>query len=268
LLSVAVMAGAITFILGLQRFERDNLALRESQAKALEANQAKSEFLAAMSHELRTPLTSIRGFAELMEQRLEDDRFKRQAGLIRKGAEHLSKLVTEILDLSKVEAGAMQLDQETLDLPALIEGTADFFSLSASNKGLDLRVHMAPGLPLHFQGDALRLKQILNNLLSNAIKFTEMGAITLSVEAQGDKLAFHVDDSGPGIPVEAQGRIFEKFRQGSAHVSSEHGGTGLGLALSRGLAELMGGTLTVSSTVGQGARFTLLLPMQGVTAAA
>jgi signal transduction histidine kinase len=261
LLSAAVMAAAAIFVRGLRRLERSNEALRASEAEALAASQAKSEFLAAVSHELRTPLTSIRGFAELMERRLPDERHRESAGLIRKGAEHLNHLLTEILDLAKVEAGAMVLNAEPVELQPLVQGTVDFFAMSAHAKGLQLLSTIAPELPTHVVCDGLRLKQILNNLLSNAIKFTERGEVRLSLKRDSEHLLVQVSDTGPGIPLEKQAMIFEKFRQGDARVSTQHGGTGLGLALSKALAELMHGQLTLQSEPGEGACFTLRLPL-------
>lgn len=260
LLSGAVVCGAAIFIVGVRRLEHSNEALRVSEAQANSASQAKSEFLAAISHELRTPLTSIRGFAELMEHRLEQPVFREQAGMIRKGAEHLNALLTEILDLAKVEAGAMPLANEPVDLHALLQGSSDFFALAGADKGIALTVHLADDLPATLVCDGLRLKQILNNLLSNAVKFTPEGSVTIRGELAGDTVRIHVDDTGPGIPQGMQQLIFEKFRQGDAGVSYQHGGTGLGLTLSRALAELMGGNLTVTSVPEQGARFTLSLP--------
>ena len=261
LLSAAVVAAATIFVRGLRRLEQSNEALRASEAEALAASQAKSEFLAAVSHELRTPLTSIRGFAELMEKRLPDERYRESAGLIRKGAEHLNHLLTEILDLAKVEAGAMVLNAEPVELRPLLQGTVDFFVMSANAKGLQLVSEIDPALPSHIVCDGLRLKQILNNLLSNAIKFTEQGAVRLRLGRDGEQLLLQVIDTGPGIPVEKQALIFEKFRQGDARVSTQHGGTGLGLALSKALAELMHGTLTVQSQPGEGSTFTLRMPL-------
>jgi signal transduction histidine kinase len=147
-----------------------------------------------------------------------------------------------------------------VDLHALVQGSADFFALSAADKGLSLSVDIAADVPHTLACDSLRVKQIFNNLLSNAVKFTEQGGVKLQVECRPDALLFKVEDSGPGIAPEVQGLIFEKFRQGNARVSHEHGGTGLGLALSRALAERMQGTLTVSSAPGKGACFTLRLP--------
>jgi signal transduction histidine kinase len=260
LLSLAVVAVALVFLRSVRQLEAKNRVLQASEAQAQSANQAKSEFLAAISHELRTPLTSIRGFSELMEHRLDDARFREQAGLIRKAAEHLNALLTEILDLSKVEAGAMTLHPEPQDLADLLQSTVDFFAVSAADKGLQLTLRIAPGAPRALVCDGLRLKQILNNLLSNAMKFTGQGSVTLELDATPEQVRVHVVDTGPGIPPEQQALIFERFRQGHGRISYEHGGTGLGLALSRALAELMGGTLTVESSLGQGARFTLSLP--------
>jgi len=261
-LSLVVIVAAANFALGLRRLEQSNDALRASEAKANAANQAKTEFLCAMSHELRTPLTSIRGFAELMEHRLTDPRQREQAGLIRKGAEYLNTLLSEILDMAKVEAGAMELAPESLELRPLVSEIADYFALAANEKGLQLRARVEDDVPGTIVGDGLRLKQILNNLLSNAVKFTESGGVQLEVAVLGRELSFAVVDTGPGIPPEKQELIFEKFRQGDARVSYEHGGTGLGLPLSRGLAGLMDGQLTLRSVPGAGACFTLLLPLQ------
>jgi len=260
LFSMAVIGAAVLFLAGVRQLEAKNRSLQISEAQAQAANQAKSEFLAAISHELRTPLTSIRGFSELMERRLEEPKYREQAGMIRKAAEHLNTLLTEILDLSKVEAGAMPLHPEPQVLAELLQSSADFFAVSAAEKRLTLSVRIAPDAPPTLVCDGLRFKQILNNLLSNAMKFTSEGGVTIELGATADQVRVHVVDTGPGIPAELHETIFEKFRQGNARVSYEHGGTGLGLALSRALAQRMGGTLTVTSEVGKGARFTLSLP--------
>jgi signal transduction histidine kinase len=261
LLTVAIIVASINFVNGLRRLERTNEALRASEAAANASSEAKSAFLAAVSHELRTPLTSIRGFSELMEHRLESPKWREQAGLIRKASEHLNQLLTDILDMTKVEAGAMTLSPEPQDIRAVSQGTADFFALTAADKGLTLTTRVAEDAPTTFGCDGLRLKQILNNLLSNAVKFTPSGGVVLSVERTGTTVKFHVDDTGPGVPPALRDAIFQKFRQGSARVSFEHGGTGLGLALSRSLAELMAGSLTLDPREGPGSRFTLELPL-------
>ena len=262
LFSVALVGAAVIFLRSVHKLESTNAALRISEAEARSASQAKSEFLAAVSHELRTPLTSIRGFAELMEMRLEQPRFKEQASLIRKAAEHLNALLTEILDLAKVEAGAMPHLPTEQNVAEIVQSTADFFAVTAANKNLVLHVRIAPDAPHTLMCDGLRLKQVLNNLLSNAMKFTDTGSVAIEVDASPDAVSFHVVDTGPGIPAHLHETIFEKFRQGNDQVSYQHGGTGLGLALSRALAVLMGGTLTLSSSEGQGSRFTLTLPRE------
>lgn len=262
LLGAAIIASGVGFLRGVRRLEESHAALAISEAQAQSASQAKSEFMAAVSHELRTPLTSIRGFAELMELRLQQPSFREAATLIRQAADHLNTLLTEILDLAKVEAGAMPIVLAPHPVRELLQNTADFFAISAAQKGLSLDIAISDDTPEILVCDGLRLKQILNNLLSNALKFTATGGVRLEVQAEGDRLLFHVVDSGPGIPEHLHEIIFEKFRQGSAQVSSQHGGTGLGLALSRALAELMHGQLTVISSPGQGSRFTLSLPRE------
>ncbi|ABM33657.1 ATP-binding protein [Paracidovorax citrulli] len=262
LFSATLIALGAGFLRGLHQLEQKNLALAASEAQARSANRAKSEFLTAISHELRTPLTSIHGFAELMEQRLEQPSYREAAGLIRSAAEHLNTLLSEILDLAKVQAGAMPIVPGDHAVRELVGTTVDLFAISAVQKGLTLEMHIAPGVPQVLRCDGLRLKQILNNLLSNALKFTREGGVRLETDtADGHSVRFRVTDTGPGIPADLHEVIFEKFSQGSADVSTQHGGTGLGLALSRGLAELMGGRLTVASEPGQGACFTLELPM-------
>lgn len=264
LLSLAVVAFVAVFLGSIRRLAVSHAALTRSEAEAQRANQAKSEFLAAMSHELRTPLTSIRGFAELMELRSNDPQTREQSSLIRQGAEHLNALLTEILDLARIEAGAMPAHPEPVELPGLLHDVIELFRVSAVAKSLALTATTAANVPNALVTDRLKLKQILNNLLSNAIKFTPSGTVCLAVDtsADGHHVQFHVTDTGPGIPENLHEVIFEKFSQGHARVSYQHGGTGLGLSLSRALAQLLGGTLTVKSRLGEGSTFTLSLPLQ------
>lgn len=264
LLSVAVVAFVAVFLGSIRKLAISHAALTRSEAEAQRANQAKSEFLAAMSHELRTPLTSIRGFAELMEMRSSDAQTREQSSLIRQGAEHLNALLTEILDLARIEAGAMPAHPEPIELTSLLHDVIELFRVSAMAKSLALTATTAAEVPNTLVSDRLKLKQILSNLLSNAIKFTPAGTVSLAVDASPDgrQVQFHVTDTGPGIPENLHEVIFEKFSQGHARISYQHGGTGLGLSLSRALADLLGGTLTVKSSVGEGSTFTLSLPLQ------
>lgn len=268
LLSLAVVAFVAAFLGSVRRLAASHVALKQSEADAQRANHAKSEFLAAMSHELRTPLTGIRGFAELMELRSKDPQTREQAGYIRQGAEHLNALLTEILDLARIEAGAMPAHPEPVDVQALVNEVLELFRVSAVAKSLMLHSTTGPALPRTLVTDRLKLKQILNNLLSNAIKFTPSGSVHVSMDMDRDRqrVLIRVQDTGPGIPPELHGLIFEKFSQGHARISYEHGGTGLGLSLSRALAQLLGGTLSVESQVGQGAAFTLALPLRPLPA--
>ncbi|WP_198403240.1 ATP-binding protein [Acidovorax delafieldii] len=263
LLSLAVVAFVAVFLGSISRLALSHAALTQSEAEAQRANQAKSEFLAAMSHELRTPLTSIRGFAELMELRSKDPLIQEQSALIRQGAEHLNALLTEILDLARIEAGAMPAHPEPVVLHDLVHEVSELFRVSAVAKSLALTAAVSDAAPQTLVTDRLKLKQILSNLLSNAIKFTPAGRVEIFVDAcpDGSQVHFHVNDTGPGIPASLHGVIFEKFSQGHARISYQHGGTGLGLSLSRALAELLGGTLTVRSAVGEGSTFTLSLPL-------
>ncbi|MBO1248973.1 two-component sensor histidine kinase [Comamonas denitrificans] len=256
-LSIAVVAFVIVFLGSVRR-------LAHSEALAQQASQAKTEFLTAMSHELRTPLTSIRGFAELLELRSKEERTREQAALIRQGAEHLNTLLTEILDLAKIEAGAMTAYLEPVELrPLLVEATHLFYA-SAAAKGLALVFDSGAVFPGTVLTDRVKLKQIVHNLLSNAIKFTREGSVTLQVGCScgGQTWYLQVRDTGCGIAPELHEKVFEKFSQGSARVSYEHGGTGLGLALSRTLAQLLGGSLTLQSAPGVGTVVTLELPLR------
>ena len=261
LASLCVLAFLWLFRSSVRELAQSHEALVRSEAQAQQASQAKSEFLAAMSHELRTPLTSIKGFSELIAMRSKDAVTAEQANLINHAATHLNNLLTEILDLARIEANAMPTHPETVPLRTLVDEVTALFQISAVAKSLALDSVVEPNVPEHIRTDPLKLKQILNNLLSNAVKFTEQGHIALQVKLDltGQQVLLQVSDTGPGIAAELHERIFERFRQGNARVSYEHGGTGLGLGLSRGLAQLLGGTLTLQSALGQGARFTLSL---------
>ena len=233
------------------------------QSAALEvASRHKSEFLASMSHELRTPLNAVLGFSEVLLERMFGDINERQEEYLRDihgSGQHLLELLNEILDLSKVEAGRMELEYAELDLRDLLEAAVSMLRERAAARGVDLRVDVPPDLGGVYT-DELRLKQVVLNLLTNAVKFTgEGGSVQLGVRRAGPELHVSVADTGTGIPPEDRERIFESFQQGGRGASREEG-TGLGLTLSRRLVELLGGRLWLESEVGVGSTFTFSLP--------
>jgi signal transduction histidine kinase len=242
-----------------------NGALLEAKEAAESADRLKSAFLATMSHELRTPLNSIIGFTGILLQGLPgplNDEQRKQLGIVRDSARHLLALINDVLDISKIEAGQLEVVHETLDLRASIDKVAGIIRPLAEKKGLTLTVETAPAIG-RWTGDARRVEQILLNLLNNALKFTERGGITLRAVIEQHALRLAVSDTGIGIKPEDQDRIFLPFRQIDTGLSRRHEGTGLGLAICRRLAERMGGTIELHSEPGYGSVFTLVLPATG-----
>jgi signal transduction histidine kinase len=233
-----------------------NLALYES-------NRLKSDFLATISHELRTPLHSILGFSEVLQSSSGlSEKQQRWACNIRSSGEQLMNLISDILDLAKIEAGKMQVSLATFEVPFVCEGLLTMFRPLAEKKNIDLRGVYGPDLPLLRQ-DMVKLQQILNNLLSNAIKFTpEGGRVVLRAEVEGPHLVLSVQDTGVGVAPEEQELVFEKFRQAGTLMTREHGGTGLGLSIVRELSKLLGGEVTLVSELGRGSIFTVRIPTQ------
>ena len=245
----------------------------EERAQDLQrASKYKSEFLANMSHELRTPLNSSLILAKLLSENAKGNLEPEQiqfANTIYAAGNDLLNLINDILDISKVEAGKLELAPENLALPSLAEAMRMMFAPQASQKRLIFTSAVEPGAPASLNTDGQRLQQILKNLLSNALKFTDDGQVSLTIEGRsGGMIAFAVRDSGIGIAPDQQSLIFEAFRQADGTTSRRYGGTGLGLSISRDLATLLGGTIEVASTPGKGSTFTLLLPAQLPPAAA
>jgi signal transduction histidine kinase/DNA-binding NarL/FixJ family response regulator len=233
-------------------------ALAKAKETAEAANAAKTRYLVAVSHEIRSPLNAIYGYAQLLERG--DSIPPREAGgVIRRSAEHLTNLVEGLLDISRVESGVLQVRQELVRLPALLDQVVEMFRVQASAKGLSLDYVVEGRLPAYVRTDEKRLRQILINLLSNAIKYTDKGGATLTVRYRSQSAAIEVRDTGPGIPAEDLERIFEPFERGREPDTVMQPGIGLGLAITRVLARILGGEVTVTSEVGEGSSFLLRL---------
>lgn len=260
-LAVPVIVGGKR--VGMMGLYHDITELLKTRRAAEEANAAKSHFLASMSHELRTPLNAILGYSEMMQEDAEDAGHTEMIPDLQRvqaAGRHLLNLINEVLDLSKIEAGKMELYLEAVDIAKLMGDVATTVHPLVERNGNRLEV-IQRNPPGSMQADATRLRQVLLNLLSNASKFTERGVITLESERTDSAMVFRVRDTGIGMTPEQLGRLFEAFAQAEASTSSKYGGTGLGLALSRRFCQLMGGDVTVTSEVGKGSTFTASIPL-------
>lgn len=238
----------------------------QAKSEAEKAAQIKSEFLANMSHEIRTPMNGIMGAAQLLLDELKEKENRNLTEMVYQSAASLLTIINDILDLSKLEAGKIDLESISIDMKRLIQDVVDLMEIKAEEKGFSLKVKYPANNDLYYMGDPTRIKQILLNLVSNAIKFTEKGFVEIQVEykaieSRQCQVAIHVMDTGIGIAADKLDAIFQSFTQADSSTSRRFGGTGLGMTISKRLAELMKGTLTVESELGKGSKFTFELMM-------
>jgi two-component system, sensor histidine kinase len=263
-LAALLVAGAIA---GLIWQRRVAARLRQAQLKAEAASLSKTEFLANMSHEIRTPLNGVVAVADMLSQAELPERERKMAEIIRSSGQSLERLLSDVLDLARVEAGQLTIEAAPFHAADLVRAVAALCRLRADEKGLALNTEIDPSLERWFVGDTVRVRQILTNFTSNAVKFTAKGLVTIRAEMpEPGRLRFSVVDTGVGFAPEVKARLFARFQQADGSITRRFGGSGLGLAISRQLASLMDGVVDCESAPGQGSRFWFEAPFAETTA--
>lgn len=255
------LIGVMRNVTAAKSHERELMAARDA---AEAANRAKSDFLATMSHEIRTPLNGVLGMTQAIEAGELSAIQRERLAVVRKSGEILTTLLNDLLDLSKIEAGRLEIEDGRVDIVQTAKDVHAAFQVFASEKDVELALTLAPDLAAAYRGDDHRVRQILYNLLSNALKFTDRGRVDLAIENRPTGLAIQVADTGQGMSEEVLARLFTPFTQADASTTRRHGGTGLGLTICRELARLMGGDITVASREGEGSRFIVILPLKPI----
>ncbi|WP_347355860.1 ATP-binding protein [Bdellovibrio sp.] len=269
-----IILADIILIIGIERtrFELQEVAhskfqLMKAREEALQLSSIKSTFLSNMSHEIRTPLNSIIGFADILRDTPLDDEQQGYVGTIHRCSDSLLHLINDVLDISKIENGLLQIDRHRFDIKELHKDIHRIFAAKCQEKGLQLRVDVDESIPHFALGDSHRLRQVLMNLVGNAVKFTDQGSVHVSLHRDPvveSRYHWAVRDTGRGIRKENMGKLFRSFAQEDASVSRTHGGSGLGLMICKNLVELMGGNIVVDSKLGEGTVFSFTLPLDEV----
>ncbi|RZJ44735.1 MAG: response regulator [Brevundimonas sp.] len=259
--------GTVTICTDITELKHDARALAEARDTAQQANGAKSQFLANMSHEIRTPLNGVIGVAQALANTDLSAQQREMLDLIQSSSQTLQVLLSDILDLARVESGRLELSEEAFDLGRAVREAAQLYEASAREKGLQFFVEIAPDVDRWIAGDVVRLKQILTNLVSNSVKFTAEGFVCLTaaagpIRAGQPTLRFSIEDTGIGFDSDTRNRLFSRFEQADGAITRKFGGSGLGLAISRQLAEMMGGELDCESEPGGGSSFMLTVPLR------